>query len=280
MKLNFIRIIVLLAGITLFYAACKKTASKPAAKLNVDYKALSSKIAVNLYRSLVGAYGGTSINNGVSLPKTVSNHKGPVINSLNASCGFTVDSVFNFQSMNGDTTQTFSGGFTFTLTCSTTTVDGYTVHAIDTNKQGNINFTSWAVLTQNYVVKALDQTYKLVSLDGSLTDTISAARFTGPFTSPFGDIINSNSITTSDKYVLTGLVVDATSGVADVTKGTATFLDSNVETDVNNPGGKAFGDQGTIVFLGNHTVQVTFNQGNGVTVVYMVNLLTGVATLV
>ena len=74
MKLNFTRVLALVVGVIVFYAACKKMEHKPAAKLTVDYKALSSKIAVNLYRSLVGAYGGTSINSGVSLPKT-ANHK-------------------------------------------------------------------------------------------------------------------------------------------------------------------------------------------------------------
>ena len=277
MKISFTVILAFLAGTVVFYAACTKMVNKPAAKSTVNYQALSSKIAVNLYKSIVGAYGGTNINNGISLHKT-ANQKGPVVNSFNASCGFTVDSVFNYQTMNGDTTQAFSGFLEFTLTCSAASVDGYLAHSVDTNKQGNVNFARWSVLIQNYTVKALDQTYKLVSLDGTLTDTISTARFTGPFYDDFTDLVNSYTLTTSDKYVLTRLVVDVTSGVADVTKGTTTFLDSNVETDVYHPAGKPFGDQGTIDFLGNHMAKVTFNQGNGVFVVYIVNLLTGVAT--
>ncbi len=179
--------------------------------------------------------------------------------------------------MNGDTTQTANGELKFTLTCSAASVDGYIAHTVDTNRQGNVNFTRWSVLSQDYVVKALDQTYKVVSLNGS-TDTISAARFTGPFYDDFIKLVNSYTVTTSDKYVLTGLVVDVTRGVTDVTKGTTTFLDSNLETDSFYPSGKAFGDQGTIAFLGNHMAKVTFNQGNGVFVAYLVNLLTGVAT--
>ena len=74
---------------------------------------------------LAGAYGGTNINNGIS-PRKTANHNGPVVNSLNASYGFTADAVFNFQSMNGDTTQPFSGELKFALTCSAATVAGYT----------------------------------------------------------------------------------------------------------------------------------------------------------
>lgn len=103
-------------------------------------------------------------------------------------------------------------------------------------------------------------------MNGSLTAVTDYSRFTGPFYDSSIKLVNSDTILTTQKYVLQGLTINLTSGVADITSGTATFDDANKEIDVYSPAGKIYGDSGIIEFIGNHTVKVTFSNGQVFTV--------------
>ncbi len=242
---------ILLLVILLFSNSCKKAANSPSATA-INYQALSVKVALSLYNALANQY-------------IAPNQQGPGLPG-NEQCGFTTAPVSHFNSTSGDTVKTEVIHFNFISTCSSTVVDGYTVQALDTTITGNAHFNKLKIFGQNYVVQALDQTYKLIAMSGSLSATTNYARFDGPFYDSSIKLVNSDTVLTTQKYVLTGLVIDFTTGVADITSGTATFNDLNKEIDVFSPTGKLYGDQGVIEFIGNHTIKVTFSNGQTFTI--------------
>jgi hypothetical protein len=271
MKLNFTRTLAVLAVFTMLYASCKKE-SKPAtntAAATVDYKALSSQIGLSLYKGITGQYGGTDVTTGIKLPSNinVASHAGLRVNSTASLCGFIVDTAFSSSKTVHDTTTSQSGFFHFVYTCSTTTPDGYMVHDSIANIQSGTNFSNSYGVGQNYTVKALDQTYKIVSMNGVMYT--------------FNNVNQSHPTAYTDiagRYNLNGLVVNFTSGSADVTSGTATFMmfgysqGSGVFDD-----GHPVGNAGTITFIGNHQATLTIASNPGVT--YFVNLQTGAVTV-
>jgi hypothetical protein len=271
MKINFTRILALLTVIMLCYTACKKTGNQPVAKATTDYAALSSKIALNLIQSLSGKYGGTDINNGIKAPSSIAvNHRGAVLYDVNALCGFTIDTVFSKTIPGVDTTKTFKGNFHFVYTCSTNQVDGYTVHDSLTNTETGAIFNNTFIVSQNYTVKALDQTYKIVSMNGSILSSIVSQILTNAAVTGYHDIATT--------YTLTGLKVDFTSGVADVTAGVATFTGVTGDLDATTPKtGTVGGFTGSLTFLGNHMATLSVTIG-AVTKTYSVNLITGVVS--
>jgi hypothetical protein len=272
MKLNFTRIIVVLTTVVFFYTSCKKSENKSVAKTPVNYDALSSQIALNLVQSLSGKYGGTSINDGIKAPAGLSSNgiKGPKLFSTSPFCGFVVDTAYNFSQVAGDTTKSYKGEFHFVYNCSSSIVDGYTVHDSLTNTEAGLKFSNTFIIGQNYIVKALDNTYKFVSMDGNISSSI------------FSNILALNGSTTSYhnlifKYLLSGVQVKIENGIADITTGKATFVTLKNDLDSTTPvNGSSSGLSGTITFLGNHKAKLVIDYNPPKA--YMVDLITGVAT--
>jgi hypothetical protein len=256
---------VVSASIVLLYASCKKEGNTSTQKTPVDYKAMSGKIALSLFKGITGQYGGTDVSKGINLPSNIHTNARPGLrlNDLNSLCGFVVDTTFNTNTTSGDTTTTQFGNFHFVYTCSASTPDGYTVHDSLNTVQTWPKFTNKYIVAQNYVVKALDQTYKVVSMNGSIYTYVYS--------------LGSGYYELSSAYKLNNLVVNFTSGTADVTSGTSTFTMFGYQQSANPfDDGHPVGDTGTITFIGNHQATLTIGSHPGVT--YLVNLQTGVVT--
>jgi hypothetical protein len=275
MKTNITRAILCLAGFTLFYTACKKNAVKPAATAtaSIDYGTLSNQTAVSFYKSITGQYGGADVSKGITQPFSAKT-TGHTVFSTVPLCGFVIDTSYNYTISTGtninsltDTLKTYSGTFRFQYTCTGGNVNGYIVNdTVNYNERNAFTFNNEIVVNQNYTVQALDQTFKLVSMNGTLNSG-----------SGFVQTFNEQGTSLSAAYVLTGLKVNFASGVADVTEGTATFhivyypLHSFDEPPITP---QTY--DGSILFLGNHKAKLTINPGH----VYLVDLLTGVVTAV
>lgn len=272
MKPNLARAVLLAAVLILFYSACKKNTVKPAATAdNSAYAKLSSQAAVMLYKAITGRYGGADVSKGIAEPFN-TNGPGPKLQVFTANplCGFISDTSYSYMTHSGgpvfdpaDTIFTFSGELRFVFTCDNNKLDGYQVNDTVTNKQQSPYIINEFDVGQNYAVKTLDQTNKIVSMNGTLNSAVHLAQ-----------IIDETGSSQTAAYQLNGLVVDFTSGTADVTSGTAAFHTVVYgQHSFNMPYTPTTYD-GTIQFLGNHTAKLTINPGH----VYLVNLITGVAT--
>jgi hypothetical protein len=269
MKSGLTRMLLLLA-VVYCYTSCKKGAIKPVDKNNIDYAALSKQIALNLVQSISGKYGGTDINEGIKAPSHIaSNHSGPVLFSVNPLCGYTIDTTYNTIATAGDTAKTFFGNFKFVYTCSTSTPDGYMVHDSLINTEKGSLFNNKFTTAQDYTVKALDQTYKLVSMDGHLFSLVETAVLTG------GNTVSHNN--TYIGYKLQGLKVDVSGGTADIISGTALLNVTIDRQDKGWPDSIITTTLGTLEYLGNHMAKLTLTPPNKS---YLVNLLTGEVTAI
>ncbi len=273
MKLNFTRLVFLLAAVVFFYASCKK-ANVPSASNTtkaVDFKALSSQIGTQFYKSITGQYGGTDVNKGITSPVVATNAAGKKfsLNSVVPLCGTVIDTTFT--SLTGvnpkmDTIKSHFENFHFTYTCDAGVVDGYLVRdsLVNNNFRDGDLITDIYAITQNYAVKALDQTYKYVSMDGSLSSLVGTGS---------GEAQTSN--TTASIYYLVGLRVNFASGPADITAGTTSFKTTTTEYNlIQSPVKHITTYYGTIQYLGNHKAKITFIPGAS----YIVDLITGVVT--
>lgn len=274
MKLKFIPAIAVLTAVVFLYSACKKTENKPVPAKSTDYAALSSKIALTLAKGLTGGFGGANINDGIKAPSKLStdNHKGPRLFSTNPFCGYTIDTTYNNSATAGDTTKTFKGSFRFTYNCTGDNVDGYTVHDSLTNIQEGTQFNNLSAVGQNYIVKALDNTYQYVSMIGDINTQV------------FNRVLTPAGATTeyhylAAQYKLQDLKVRITNGVADIVSGTATFNMLRTDLDPTTAiDGNFYPYSGTITYLGNHKAKLTIN-GNPAQS-YNVDLITGQATAI
>jgi hypothetical protein len=272
MKLNFIRTRLLLSAFMVFYTACKKNTVKPiATNATVDYKALSSKLAVTFYKSITGQYGGTDISKGIKSPFSANAAGHKTIFSTTPLCGFAIDTSFNYTIPDPirpyDTIHRYQGSFHFVYTCTGGVVNGYDVDdSVRTEISQYIAFDDIYAVGQHYAVKALDQTYKLVSMNGSLYSDVYDL-----------GVFNESGSYFHASYSLAGLVVNFTSGTADITSGTTTFhvkylLNWSIGIPPQYQQPTIY--DGTIQYLGNHKAKLTINPGH----VYMVDLITGVVT--
>jgi len=273
-KPTFTSIILLAAILMLFFATCKKNSVNPVVNTKPDYASISGQAAVTLYKSITGQYGGTDVSRGISSPFSTKNAalRPLSYSSANPLCGYIIDTAYNYTTHSGtgapaDTIFNHTGNFKLVFTCNGGKVDGYQVTDsvfYSQFSQGADILNDFSV-AQNYAVKALDQTYKVVSMNGSLSSSVSLTKY-------LIEILSQQDAT----YVLNGLVVNFTSGTADITSGTATFhiaVGGTHVYDSLDPYILTYYD-GTIQFLGNHTARLTINPNH----VYLVNLITGVVT--
>jgi hypothetical protein len=271
MKLKLTYTFFVLCAAVFFYSSCKKAAVNTPKTDGIDYKALSSQVATTFYKSITGKYGAIDVSKGVSSPfKTNASHGGLTTYSVAPLCGFVIDTSYSYQEVFkasnpiGDTIKDYSENFHFVYTCDAGVVNGYKVDTKAFYQEKSYGYVFNDTLSQNYTVKALDETYKLVSMDGS----IAADQRQNFIFGEYGNLFTST-------YTLTGLKVKITSGVADVIAGTATFHIKAVQiTQLPRQYWKHSEYDGTIVYLGDHKAKLTINPDH----VYIVDLLTGVAT--
>ena len=226
-----------------------------------------------------GKYGGININDGIKAPASLNPiPKGPAVNSIDLMCGFTIDSTYNYSDNSiRDQTSRYWGHFKFVYTCSTSYLDGYRVDDTVNKRENGTNRSITNSVSQDYIVKALDLTYKVVSMNGSSwLSTIYGDTYGGYY----------SEITLKSHYYYQGVKVAFSTGTADM-NGVVQFI-----TDYVDPvKGVTFHFTGTIVFTGGNTAaQLNVDnvydptgkgnfvpEGNG-GISYSVNLITGVIT--
>jgi len=269
MKRKLILIILLLAGVSLTYTACKKSSSKP----TVSAKTVSSQIALNLAQTLYGGLGGFDISTGLSSTASVNIKQlaikrqqlalklngGRQINDLSGdiTCGASADTTLNYSTTLDDgSSATISGTIGFTFLCTNNVASGFNIHDDLTIGAKNATLTASYKLNENLTAQVVDVTNvnSSYTLGGtfSMSDNIS--------------YVNPKS-TTTEAYsynFTTPLLIDSS---GNIDSGAATF-----STNGTNASG-TWNYSGTVVFEPNFLVKITIN---GTT--YNVNLQTGVVS--
>lgn len=264
-----IKYLCLLLTISLVYTACKKTETHPPGS-PFNAADFSRQLAVNLYRSLSGQYGGADISDGIKAPLSITTpgHKGPRINSVNPYCGLTIDTTYSASETVADSLKNYYTRYKFTYGCENNVLNSYSLQDSVINTVTYQRYKAVYKLTQLYNVKALDQTYKTSSVEGS--NSFSSHIDVGSQSGPQYVYIDSY-------YTLHNVVVDISSGTSDVTQGSAgingTFQYKDAVYNVNNT------ITGSIEFLGDHMSKVTLQVSDGSGgYIFLVNMLTGQVT--
>jgi hypothetical protein len=256
--------LALIAGILLWFTACKKTETKPApASAAVNYKNMARQVALNIYNSLSGKNAGSKAGNPF---KMTAASKGVAANGINMLCGFRSDTSFSSNLAFGDTSRSIYSSISQIYNCNGNTVNGYTMADTTTTHDNAPSYTASSIVNQQYVVTALNSSYTLVSVTGGIQANLGWA------------VSGGDNSSTYSTYTLSGVEVStAVNGLPDVITGQATFYSMIV---ILGPGtgidGYFGGTTGTIVFLGNFMAKVSLAQGN----TYLVNMLTGATSQV
>ena len=254
-------LVALLLGASLFYFSCNKPV-----KSTTNNSAIGSQLAVNLYKSLTGANGGAKVADGNKTPFQVSRNGKQVYGTNPFSCGAIFDTTLNYTTPSHDTTQAYLQHIKYVLTCNGQAVNGYTM--LD-----SVGITTTAPLMKNnitvvqtYNLRALDTTYKVVSMDGSIVNNTA-----------FNTLNSSNTVTVYHKinayYALSGYTIDARQGISVITSGTSTF--TAIQSDLSNGTSSVINYAGTITFVGNNVVQITFTINGGAPQSYKIDVIHG-----
>ena len=286
MKLKLKSLLIVLAGIALFYTACKKevklnpNAKPPVSKIDTVGLA-TSQIVRNVTQTLSGVYGGVDINKGLILPDlTTIKQSKPLIIDLVSLCSFFPDTVVNYKTVIGDTiTSQTSGLFKFYFSCQSDTIrtPGYKPYTVFKLLNGYIAYDSLATtgktpsgsFTHNikafYQANAFDFGAPL-AINGSANKLIS---FNGSIKS-FVDTTSTKKTLISSSvhayYTLKDVSIDLAKN-NDITRGTITF------GAVGEANSIKWYYEGLITFLGDHKASVTIKNK-----AYNVDLLTGKIT--
>ena len=268
MKRNLTRIVVALIAVTFIFSACKKSENtvKPTNTPKPNPDAVAKQIALSLYNSLSGKMGGANINDGVKAPSSLIRKNSKSLDAISSLCGYTLDTAYSSLTTSADTTFWSSTKFIFTNTCTTTNVDGYAVYDSVKTEARTSAFLNAYENIQKYNVVALDNTFKLVSCNGSINTTIWNTTYA---TSTEPEIYHALGCT----YNLQGLVIDFSSGTADITKGTAPYT-SYTKDVVGGSQVVTINYTGTIEFLGNYLAKLTIDPGHYYTINYQTNTIT------
>jgi len=253
--------ITLSLGALLFYFSCNKPV-----KSTTDNSAIGSQLAVNLYKSLTGANGGTNVASGNKTPFAVRAGGRQVYGTNPFSCGAVFDTTLHYSNPSHDTTQAYLQHIKYVLTCSGQTVNGYTM--LD-----SVGITTTAPLMQNnitvvqsYNLRALDTTYKVVSMDGSIVNNTAFNTFNS------SNVVNGYHKINS-YYALSGYTIDASQGISVITSGTSTF--TAVQNDLSNGTSLTINYAGTITFVANNIAQITFTINGGAPQSYKIDVIHG-----
>ena len=267
MKRNLTRIVVALIAVTFIFSACKKSENtvKPTNTPKPNPDAVAKQIALSLYNSLSGKMGGANINDGVKAPASLTHKNSRSLDAISSLCGYTLDTAYSSLTTSNDTTYWSSTKFIFTNTCTTTNVDGYKVYdSVKTEARTTAILNAYQNI-QQYNVVALDNTYKLVSCNGNINTTIWNTTYATSSTEGTYHALGCN-------YNLQGLVIDFSSGMADIKKGTAPY--TSYTKDVVGTQVVTINYTGTIEFLGNYLAKLTIDPGHYYTINYQTNTIT------
>jgi hypothetical protein len=265
MKRKLILIILLLAGVSLTYTACKKSSSKP----TIPAKTISSQIALNLAQTLYGGLGGFDISDGLSATASINRKQlmakrqqmilklngGKQINDIgdDISCGLTADTTLNYSVSEDGVSETIAGTLGFTFLCTNNVFSGFNIHDNLTITASNSTLSGTYKLNESLTAQSQDPTNENSSytLGGtfSMSDNLS--------------YVNPKS-TTTEAYsynFTTPLLIDSS---GNIDSGACTFTTSG-----SNASG-TWNYSGTVVFLANYNVKITINGTS-----YNVNLQTG-----
>ncbi len=267
-----IRLIIAVVICVAVIYSCKTSSVKPTSQNTTSTDAVAAQIALSLSKSFTGQYGGTNINQGIKSPYSIA-HRGLAINGIYDLCGTGIDTTFNTTKVSHDTTIVSGGHFKFIYSCGSAGVDGYTVADSINNAYGGAAFYNTNAVAQNYLVKALDNTYKIVSVDGSIGTkshvfTVNASHVT----TEYHDLVS--------QYVFNNVHADLSGAVGDFTQGTASYNTDQTDYAV------AYGTtanvthyHGLITYLGNNMATMTIQVNNiGDVITYSVNMITGATT--
>lgn len=286
MNPKFKVLLVILTGVVLFYAACKKENKAVPVPIPVvdTMGAIAGQIAQNLAQTLSGTYGGVNISKGLILPEFTTRSNSKVsVNGLFDLCTFVPDSIVNYSTNVGDTIKSQASGlFKFYFGCDTVKgprVNGYVTFSFLNgyaayDSLATIGLAPRGAFVYNvkafYEVKVLDSLNKNLTINGSTNKLISVNGSIKSFidTTATKKTVMSSSV--HAYYTLTDVVVDLTKK-GDMTQGTATF---GAIGDVNNI---KWYYTGTMKFLGNHQVSIIIKNK---TYNYNMDLLTGKATTI
>ncbi|QEC75489.1 hypothetical protein [Mucilaginibacter ginsenosidivorax] len=253
MKLNLPKVLPAILAISLFYAACKKVENKPSSTTTKSADEASSAIAKNLAQSLTGAFGGASIKDGVNPSTTFSASTKLKIQSQDYHCGFYVDTSLNLLFNQGDTLKAHkTGGVRYFFICNDKKTIGYDLlDSVKTVGSGPGYAFTYAIV-QDYHVRGLNTNNSNFSLNGKMK------AFTDNQYTKYGTGSSVHNL-----YTFTNLYVHGDDNF-DITSGDATFESTGKTT------GGGWDYSGTLHFLGNHKVQMTFLNHE-----YLVDMITG-----
>jgi len=267
MKFNFTQAFLCLTVVVSSFTACKKSALSPLSTPD-DPKmdSLVSQVATGFIRSFNGKLGAININDGIKAPaKVAAIRRGPVVASIQPMCGSVIDTNYMSTIIAGDTTKFASEKFNFIYTCSTNYLDGYKVTDTVENRKVGTGFYSDSTFSENLVVQATDNTYKLASVSGN-SSVYSYKGKTAPANIPTGFTRSTQSYSFFDTQV------DLSTGTP-YFSGEAQFIIN--ATDIN---GKSVRYSG-IMFFGKTTIVMNVDMPNSANATngesYNVDLLTG-----
>lgn len=250
---------------------CKTNVVKPVAT-TTNTQAIAQQIATNLSKSFSGQLGGGNVGLGIKAPYAVTK-KGPVVNGIYDLCGTGIDTTFNSTVIRHDTTFVNTGGLHFVYDCGSAGPNGYHLtDSVNLASAGTTFFNS-STNVQKYIVKALDNTYKLISIDGTINVTNHISTLSGNTTTEYHDFVT--------QYIFNGVTADVSGVVGDFLTGTASY--TTTQTDYASKYGSTPPTvtvyHGLITYLGNYTATITLQiNSTGVVTTYKINLLTGVMT--
>jgi len=267
MKRNLTRIAIALIAVTFIFSACKKSEIRvtPVNTPKPNPDAVAKQIALSLYNSLSGKMGGTNVNDGIKAPGSLTRHNGKTLDAVSSLCGYTLDTAYSGLTTSADTNIWSSTKLIFTNTCTSNNVDGYAVYDSVKTEYSNSGFVNAYQNIQKYNVTALDNTFKLVSCNGSINTTIWNTTYATGTTEGTYHALGCN-------YDLHGLVIDFSSGTADIKKGTAPY--TSYTKDVIGAQVVTINYTGTIEFLGNYLAKLTIDPGHYYTINYQTNTIT------
>lgn len=244
------KLALLLAACTvMLYTSCRKTENAPApinktgqttsdASTPPSNADLSKEIASNLAHSVGGAYGGTNLTTSID-SLSLAGHLGPHQDFESPLlCGLFTDSLVNINTKQGDTTSHTGGNLTFYFNCDNEKPSGYIAYdSLATTRQAPHGWYQQYYVKQAYTIKCLDAKHQFIGVNGD-NYFYQYQQITCGCGKHVITIENCN-------FVLNNLTIDVCK--KDILSGTATFTAY----------GEGWHVAGTMVFIGNHTANVT-----------------------
>ena len=271
MKRNLTRIAIALIAVTFSISACKKSETRvtPVTTPQPNPDAVAKQIALSLYNSLTGQMGGTNINDGIKEPSSIASHNGKSLDAVSSLCGYELDTAWQNYSVVNDTTYWTSSKFNFKNLCVLSqNVNGFAAYdSIRTNVSTSA-FLNEYTNVQKYTAVALDNTFKVTGVNGSIFTSIANTVY------PTGSDVQEYHTIVCD-YNLVALVIDLSGSTADIKGGVATYKSSTKDiTAGSNQQPVVINYTGNIIFLGNHTAKLTIDPKH----YYTINFLTKTIT--